>query len=88
MLKHGFWPCVWTQAEALAKTQKRLGETMGELGLAFLRLSKFENEEAPSNFLRVNASDLKRVGTVAVKASRLYRGANAQSTKHLVFSSH
>jgi len=71
------------QAEALAKTQKRLGETMGELGLAFLRLSKFENEEAPSNFQRVNASDLKRVGTVAVKASRLYRGANAQSTKHL-----
>lgn len=71
------------QAEALAKTQKRLGETMGELGLAFFRLSKFENEEAPSNFQRVNASDLKCVGTAAVKASRLYRGVNAQSTKHL-----
>lgn len=71
------------QAEALAKTQKALGETMGHLGLAFLRLSKFENEEAPSNFRRVNALDMKHVATSAVKASRLYRGANAQSTKHL-----
>ncbi|XVE58958.1 hypothetical protein DITRI_Ditri05aG0004900 [Diplodiscus trichospermus] len=34
------------QAETLVKAQQDMGETMGELGLAFIKLTKFENEEA------------------------------------------
>ncbi|GLJ38450.1 hypothetical protein SUGI_0782980 [Cryptomeria japonica] len=71
------------QAEILVKAQQELGETMGELGLAFIKLSKFETEEATFNAQRIRAADCKRVATAAVKASRFYREANAQSVKHL-----
>lgn len=71
------------QAEVLVKAQQELGETMGELGLAFIKLSKFETEEGTLNSQRVRATDAKRVATAAVKASRFYREANAQSVKHL-----
>uniref|UniRef100_A0A0D6QT31 PX domain-containing protein n=1 Tax=Araucaria cunninghamii TaxID=56994 RepID=A0A0D6QT31_ARACU len=71
------------QAETLVKTQQELGETMGELGLVFIKLSKFETEEATFNSQRVRAADAKRLATAAVKASRFYREANAQSVKHL-----
>ncbi|XP_038980260.1 sorting nexin 2B-like isoform X2 [Phoenix dactylifera] len=71
------------QAEALVKAQQDIGETMGELGLAFIKLTKFENEEAVYNSQRVQAADAKCVATAAVKASRLYRELNAQTVKHL-----
>lgn len=61
-----------------------MGETMGELGLAFIKLTKFENEEALFNSQRVRAADMKNVATAAVKASRYYRELNAQTVKHLV----
>ena len=57
---------------------------MGELGLAFIKLTKFENEEAIFNTQRVRAADMKNVATAAVKASRLYRGLNAQTVQHVV----
>lgn len=57
---------------------------MGELGLAFVKLTKFETEEAMNNSQRVRAADMKNVATAAVKASRLYRELNAQTVKHLV----
>eukprot|EP01018_Ginkgo_biloba_P028073 Gb_22448 [translate_table: standard] len=56
---------------------------MGELGLAFIKIGKFENKQPTSNSQRVHAADAKHVGTAAVKASRIYREANAQSVKHL-----
>ncbi|KAK7321387.1 hypothetical protein VNO77_31990 [Canavalia gladiata] len=71
------------QAESLVKTQQDMGETMGELGLAFIKLTKFENEEAVLNSQRVRAADMKGVATAAVKASRLFRELNAQTVKHL-----
>ncbi|KAG8371531.1 hypothetical protein BUALT_Bualt13G0097600 [Buddleja alternifolia] len=70
------------QAESLVKAQQDMGETMGELGLAFIKLTKFENEQAVLNTQRVRASDMKSVATSAVKASRLYRELNAQTVKH------
>lgn len=57
---------------------------MGELGLAFIKLTKFENEHASSNTQRVRAADMKNVATAAVKASRLYRELNSHTVKHLV----
>ncbi|XP_068667573.1 sorting nexin 2B-like [Aristolochia californica] len=71
------------QAEALVKAQQDIGETMGELGLAFVKLTKFENEEALFNSQRIRAADTKRVATSAVKASRFYRELNAQTVNHL-----
>lgn len=57
---------------------------MGELGLAFIKLTKFENEEAVFNSQRARANDMKNLATSAVKASRFYRELNSQTVKHLV----
>lgn len=59
---------------------------MGQLGLAFVKLTKFESEEAIYDSQRARAADMKNVATAAVKASRLYRELNAQTVKHLVKS--
>ncbi|XP_052186355.1 sorting nexin 2B-like [Diospyros lotus] len=71
------------QAESLVKAQQDVGETMGELGLAFVKLTKFESEEAMYNSQRERAADMKNIATASVKASRLYRELNAQTVKHL-----
>ncbi|KAJ0979284.1 hypothetical protein J5N97_014758 [Dioscorea zingiberensis] len=71
------------QAESLVKAQQDIGETLGELGMTFIKLTKFENEEAMHNSQRSRAADVKLVATAAVKTSRLYRELNAQSVKHL-----
>ncbi|KAL1825250.1 hypothetical protein DCAR_0313387 [Daucus carota subsp. sativus] len=71
------------QAESLVKAQQDIGETMGQLGLAFVKLTKFEADEALFNSQRVRSADMKNVATAAVKASRLYRELNAQTVKHL-----
>ncbi|KAK7300478.1 hypothetical protein RJT34_11322 [Clitoria ternatea] len=71
------------QAESLVKFQQDMGETMGELGLAFVKLTKFETEEALFESQRVRAADMRNVATAAVKASRLYRELNTQTIKHL-----
>lgn len=68
------------------KAQQDIGETLGELGLAFIKLSKFENEEAVFNTQRIRAAETKVVATAAVKASRFYRELNAQTVKHLVIT--
>lgn len=72
------------QAEILVKAQQEVGETMGELGLAFIKLAKFESENAIYNTQRTHATDAKRLATAAVKVSRFYRESNAQSVRHLV----
>ncbi|KAJ9539886.1 hypothetical protein OSB04_026392 [Centaurea solstitialis] len=71
------------QAESLVKAQQDIGETLGQLGLAFVKLTKFESEEAMFNSQKVRAGDMKNVATSAVKASRLYRELNAQTVRHL-----
>ncbi|KAL9316211.1 hypothetical protein ACSQ67_017212 [Phaseolus vulgaris] len=59
-----------SNAESLVKFQQDMGETVGELGLAFVKLTKFETEEAIFESQRVRAADMKNVATAAVKASR------------------
>ncbi|KAK9683509.1 hypothetical protein RND81_10G146500 [Saponaria officinalis] len=71
------------QAETLVKAQQDMGETMGELGLAFVKLTKFEFDEALYECQRTRAADMKNMATAAVKASRLYRELNSQTVKHL-----
>ncbi|KAJ7559052.1 hypothetical protein O6H91_04G067600 [Diphasiastrum complanatum] len=71
------------QAESLVQAQLEDGEVMGELGLALIKLAKFEIEEALVSAQKVHALDARRIATAAVKASRFYREANAQSVKHL-----
>lgn len=71
------------QAESLVKAQQDMGDTLGGLGLAFIKLTKFENENAALNTQRIRAADMKNVATAAVKGSRLYRGLNAQTVNHL-----
>lgn len=71
------------QAEELVKAQHDIGETMGELGLALIKLIKLENDEAIHVSQRVGAADTKIVATAAVKASRFYRELNSQTIKHL-----
>ncbi|KAI3799925.1 hypothetical protein L1987_35231 [Smallanthus sonchifolius] len=71
------------QAESLVKAQQDMGETLGQLGLAFVKLTKFESEEANFNSQKVRAADMKNVATSAVKASRLYRELNVQTVRHL-----
>ncbi|KAL6291146.1 hypothetical protein ACE6H2_008656 [Prunus campanulata] len=71
------------QAESLVKAQQDIGETMGELGLAFVKLTKLETEGAMFESQTIRATDMKNVATAAVKASRLYRELNAQTVKHL-----
>lgn len=68
----------------MVKAQQDMAETLGELGLTLIKLTKFENEEALFNCQRVRATDTKNLATAAVKASRFYRELNAQTVKHLV----
>lgn len=72
------------QAEALVKAQQDIEETMGQLGLAFIRLVKLENDKAVYDSQRTRAADAKHVATASVKTSRLYRELNSQIVKHLV----
>ncbi|KVI04822.1 Phox homologous domain-containing protein [Cynara cardunculus var. scolymus] len=58
------------QAESLVKAQQDIGESMGRLGLAFVKLTKFETEEAVFNSQKVRARDMRSVVTSAVKANR------------------
>ncbi|TVU18878.1 hypothetical protein EJB05_34996, partial [Eragrostis curvula] len=71
------------QAEALVKAQQDMGDTMGALGLAFIKLTKFETEEAMYDSQRIRAADSKCIATAAVKASRACRDLNAQTVKYL-----
>ncbi|XP_050148708.1 sorting nexin 2A-like [Malus sylvestris] len=71
------------QAESLVKAQQDMGETLGELGLAFVKLTKLETEGAMFEPQTIRANDMKNVATASVKASRLYRELNAQTVKHL-----
>ncbi|KAL8128091.1 hypothetical protein AgCh_014882 [Apium graveolens] len=46
-----------------ASQQQEIGETMGQLGLAFVKLTKFEADEAMLNSQRVRSADMKNVAT-------------------------
>ncbi|XP_073022251.1 sorting nexin 2B-like isoform X1 [Primulina eburnea] len=71
------------QAELLVKAQQDIGDTMGELGLTLIKLTKFESEHTELNTQKTRAADIKTVATTAIKSSRLYRELNSQAVKHL-----
>lgn len=71
------------QAELFVKAQQDMAETMGEFGLAFIKLTKFENQQAVLDTQTKRAADMKNLATAAIKASRLYRELNSHTVKHL-----
>lgn len=71
------------QAESLVKAQQDMGDTMGELGLSFIKLTKFENEAAVLDTQRARAAEMKNIATASVRASRIYRELNAKTVKNL-----
>lgn len=71
------------QAEALVKAKQDIGDTMGELGLTFVKLAKFEMENATYNSQRSRAAEIKHFATAALRTSRFYRESNAPTVKHL-----
>ncbi|WOL05566.1 hypothetical protein Cni_G14295 [Canna indica] len=71
------------QAEALVKAQQDMGDTMGELGLTFVKLAKFEMENATYLSQRTRAAEIKEFATAALRTSRFYRESNTHAVKHL-----
>lgn len=72
------------QAESFVKAQQDMAETMGDFGLSFIKLTKYENQQAVLDTQRKRATDMKNLATSAIKASRLWRELNSQTVKHLV----
>lgn len=72
------------QAEILVKAQQDIGDTMGELGLTFVKLAKYETENATYLSQRTRAAEIKQFATAALRISRFYRESNAQAVRHLV----
>lgn len=71
------------QAESLVKAQQDMGDTMGELGLSFIKLTKFENEAAILDTQQTRATEMKNIATATVRGSRIYRELNAKTVKNL-----
>ncbi|KAI3768262.1 hypothetical protein L2E82_18800 [Cichorium intybus] len=71
------------QAESFVKAQQDIAETMGDFGLSFMKLTKYENQQAFLETQRKRAADMKNLATSAIKATRLWRELNSQTDKHL-----
>ncbi|KAK9054842.1 hypothetical protein SSX86_025921 [Deinandra increscens subsp. villosa] len=71
------------QAEIFVKAQQDIAETMGAFGLSFIKLTKFENQNAVLDTQRKRAADMKNLATAAIKSSRFYRELNSRTVKHL-----
>lgn len=81
------------RAEKLLREFERLGAATGDLGLALIRLAKYEEEEGARGGggaytelgagARAVAADARRVGMAAVRTSRLARSATAESVSAL-----
>ncbi|KAJ3669054.1 hypothetical protein LUZ60_011004 [Juncus effusus] len=72
------------QAEGLVKAQQDTGETMGEMGMVFVKLAKFETENSRYGQAQPARADLTRLfALTVVKTSRLHRGLNSHLVTHL-----
>lgn len=75
------------RAERLLREFERVGAATGDLGLAFIRLAKYEDEHGGqcgpysefSSAAKTIATDSRRVGMAAVRMSRLARSTTAES---------
>eukprot|EP00898_Chlorokybus_atmophyticus_P002514 jgi/Chlat1/3263/Chrsp22S03439 len=72
------------RAELLCTSQQALVEVIGEVGLALIKLAKFQEDE-PSAVAsqKTLASDCRRVGTAAVRVSRLMRTGTSKTVDQL-----
>lgn len=61
-----------------------MSDTVGAFGLSFIKLTKFENQQAVLDTQTKRAAHMKNLATAAIKASRLYRELNSSTVKHLV----
>ena len=61
-----------------------MGETMGEMGMTFIKLTKFETEQSKWESQTLRADVTRQFALTAVKVSRLQRALNSQTVTHLV----
>jgi hypothetical protein len=61
-----------------------MGETMGEMGMTFVKLAKFETAQSKWESQTLRADVTRQFALTAVKISRLQRTLNSQTVVHLV----
>jgi hypothetical protein len=61
-----------------------MGETMGEMGMTFVKLAKFETEQSKWESQTLCADLTRQFALTAVKVSRLQRTLNSQTVIYLV----
>ncbi|KAJ0770453.1 putative sorting nexin Vps5-like, AH/BAR domain superfamily, PX domain superfamily [Helianthus annuus] len=72
------------QAHVFVKAQQDIAETMGALGLSFIKLTKFENQHAFAHTPpAAAAADMKNLATAAIKTSRLHRELSSRTAMHM-----
>ncbi|CAL4960685.1 unnamed protein product [Urochloa decumbens] len=71
------------QAEALVKSFDDLRATTGLLGMSFIKLAKFEKEQATCSSQKTRAADISNFANAVVRVSRSQTKLNAEIVKHL-----
>ncbi|CAO2197109.1 unnamed protein product [Urochloa humidicola] len=71
------------QAEALVKSYDDLRATTGLLGMSFIKLAKFEKEQATCSSQKTRAADISNFANAVVRVSRSQTKLNAEIVKHL-----
>uniref|UniRef100_A0A0A9G5V2 PX domain-containing protein n=2 Tax=Arundo donax TaxID=35708 RepID=A0A0A9G5V2_ARUDO len=71
------------QAEALVKAYDDLRATTGLLGLSFIKLAKFEKEQATCSSQKRRAVDINNFANAVIRVSRSQTKLSAEIVKHL-----
>ncbi|XP_062224954.1 sorting nexin 2B-like [Phragmites australis] len=71
------------QADALVKVYDDLRATTGHLGMSFIKLAKFEKEQATCSSQKIRAADTSNFANAVVRVSRSQTKLNAEIVKHL-----
>lgn len=79
------------QAEHLVKRLEDMGNVLGDIGLSFIKVAKFEDEDGlrcgqyteSGAACKSIAMDSRRIGMAAVRLSRLSRTATVQTAVQL-----
>ncbi|CAO2166874.1 unnamed protein product [Urochloa humidicola] len=71
------------QAEALVKSFDDFRATTGLLGMSFIKLAKFEKEQATCSSQKTRAADISNFASAVVRVSRSQTKLNAEIVKHL-----
>ncbi|KAK3165838.1 hypothetical protein QOZ80_1AG0038410 [Eleusine coracana subsp. coracana] len=77
------------QADALLKAYDDLRTTTGLLGLSFIKLTKFEKEQATCSSQKRRAADINIFANAVIRVSRSQKNLHAEILKHLgIFRDH